>query len=423
MTVSVSTLATATCVADSRPSREATARPAEARRAFTALQLGLGWFPEHPGGLDRYYYELIAALREQGVECEGLVAGSDAAAAATMGRVRAFAGESARLPRRLLAVRAAVAQAVRRREVDLLVTHFALYAAGALGASGGVPTVVHFHGPWASEARAEGGSRLACHGKALLERAVYRRASLLICLSGAFAELLRRDYRIPPELIRVIPGGVDVERFKLPESRADARARLGWPGGRPIVLCVRRLVRRMGLDSLVDAAAVVRRQVPDALVLIAGRGPMSEPLRTRIAQLDLTDTVKLLGYLPDADLPLAYRAADMTVVPSTLLEGFGLVAAESLAAGTPALVTPVGGLPDVVRGLAPQWVLAGPEPAHLAEGLVAALTGRLGGAPPPDACAAYARENFDWSIIAARVRDVYAEALGMALPQTVNPTC
>jgi glycosyltransferase involved in cell wall biosynthesis len=129
----------------------------------------------------------------------------------------------------------------------------------------------------------------------------------------------------------------------------------------------------------------------------------------------MTESVKLLGYVPDADLPLAYRAADITIVPSTSLEGFGLVAAESLAAGTPAVVTPVGGLPEVVRGLAPQWVLAGTAATDLAEGIIGALTGRLGG-PGPDACAAYARANFDWPVIAARVRGVYAEALGTAVP-------
>ncbi|HEY2585899.1 MAG TPA: glycosyltransferase family 4 protein [Tepidisphaeraceae bacterium] len=421
MTVTATIAASA--IADSRPSREpAPARPPAGRRSLTVLQLGLGWFPEQPGGLDRYYYELLRALPNQGVNFRGLVVGSEAVAASTGGRVRAVAPKSATIFRRLRAVRSAVNETVRSGDVELLVSHFALYAAGALGAMGRLPNVVHFHGPWAAESRAEGGGRMACQGKAVLERAVYQRASRLICLSEAFAEILRRDYRIAPDRIRVVPGGVDVSRFDIAGSRPAARERLGWPAGRPIVLCVRRLVQRMGLTNLVEAAAAVRRQVPDALVLIAGRGPMSDRLRQQIAQLGLNDMVKLLGYVPDAELPLAYRAADLTIVPSTALEGFGLVAAESLAAGTPALVTPVGGLPEVVHGLAPQWVLEGSAPAQLGERMVAMLAGRLG-AVAPEACAAYVRRHFDWSIIAARVREVYAEVLGVAPCQTVNATC
>lgn len=414
MTATATTAGSAS--AASLASRPEPARVAgEKRRTISTLQLGLGWFPEHPGGLDRYYYELFRALFAEGVDCRGLVVGSDAAAAATSGRVRAVAPESASLAKRLLAIRAAVRESVRQNNIDLLVSHFALYASGAVGSLGRVRNVVHFHGPWAAESRAEGGGSLACRGKALVERAVYRRASRLICLSESFAQILRRDYRIPGDLIRVVPGGVDAARFDLADSRAEARARLEWPKDRPVVFSVRRLVHRMGLSNLIDAANEVRRRVPDAMFLIAGRGPMGDSLRQQIAALGLNQTVKLLGYVPDADLPRAYRAADMTIVPSTSLEGFGLVAVESLAAGTPALVTPVGGLPEVVRGLAPQCVLPGTAAPELADGIIAALTGRLGG-PGPDACAAYARANFDWPVIAARVRDVYAEALGAAVP-------
>jgi glycosyltransferase involved in cell wall biosynthesis len=98
------------------------------------------------------------------------------------------------------------------------------------------------------------------------------------------------------------------------------------------------------------------------------------------------------------------------VVPTATLEGFGLVTIESLAAGTPVLVTPVGGLPEVVSDLAPELVLPGTGPPALAEGLLAALSGRLP-LPSAKACQDYVRGRFDWPVIAARVRDVYLEAL------------
>ena len=392
--------------------RSAMARGSAGRRSISALQLGLGWFPEHPGGLDRYFFELLGALPAAGVQCRGWVAGSEAAAAATADRVQAFAPETAPLRRRLFAARSAVAHSVGRGGIDLFVSHFALYAAAAMSRARNLPAVVHFHGPWAGESRAEGSGAVACWAKARVEGAVYRRANRIICLSSPFEQILIRDYGIAPNRIRIIPGGVDVDRFAIPESRREARVRLAWPTDRPIVLCVRRLVRRMGLANLIDAAAILRRQVPEALLLIAGRGPIKEELQQQIAAGNLSDHVRLLGYVPDEQLPLAYRAADVTVVPSIALEGFGLVAAESLAAGTPALVTPVGGLPEVVNGLGPQWILPGPSGQQIAGRLGDILKGGVPNLSSVE-CAAHARARFSWPQIALRIRNVYEEAIGL----------
>jgi glycosyltransferase involved in cell wall biosynthesis len=156
----------------------------------------------------------------------------------------------------------------------------------------------------------------------------------------------------------------------------------------------------MGLEDLIDAMASVRRSVPDALLLIVGRGTLDTELRERVAAIGLQDHVRLLGALPDAQLPLIYRAADVSVVPTLSLEGFGLTTVESLAAGTPVLVTPVGGLPEAVRDLSEALVL----------GLTDALRGNLR-LPDAYACRRYVRERFDVPVIAAKVAQVYREAV------------
>jgi glycogen synthase len=145
-------------------------------------------------------------------------------------------------------------------------------------------------------------------------------------------------------------------------------------------------------------------------VLIAGRGPVGAELEGQIARLGLQEQVRLLGFVPDDDLPRAYRAADLTVVPSVSLEGFGLTVAESLAAGTPCLVTPVGGLPDAVAALSRDLILPSTGPRAIAEGLSAALDGTLP-LPGAAACLAFARRQYDWPVIAARTRLVYEQAL------------
>lgn len=409
-------------VAQPQPAFNCSAEPSTARsvqasqrsmpdaKKITALQLGLGWFPESPGGLERFYFELVKALPAVGVETFGGVVGTTMAANNTDGRICALASPGSSLPARLLSARAAVRELVRRHRPDLVVSHFALYTFPALGSLKGKPLVVHFQGPWAQESHAEGAGRLSCLGKRLLEQAVYRRANRLICLSSAFGDILAGSYGISRDRIRIVPGAIDVDRFDIAETRDNARQKLGWPTDRPIVFCVRRLVRRMGLENLIDAAALLRTQRPDALILIAGRGAMTEVLRSRIKDTGLQNSVRLLGFVPDSDLPSAYRAANLTIVPSVSLEGFGLVAAESLAAGTPAMVTPVGGLPDVVSGLGNQWVLPGTSASELSDGMAAFLNGRIQGCSPL-ACADYARRHFSWQVIAAQVRTVYEEAL------------
>jgi glycosyltransferase involved in cell wall biosynthesis len=92
------------------------------------------------------------------------------------------------------------------------------------------------------------------------------------------------------------------------------------------------------------------------------------------------------------------------------LEGFGLIVPESLAAGTPCFVTPVGGLPEAVSGLSRALVLPSTGAEAIADGLADAL---MGVTPLPSAreCVDFARRNYDWPVIAERVRLVYEEAL------------
>lgn len=382
---------------------------------LSTLQIGAGWFPENPGGLDRYYYELLRALPQVDVDCRGLVIGTGRAAAESGGRVRAFAGRGDGIVKRWFAARDATAQILAELGRRCLVSaHFSLYAHPGLGGlvSQDRRMVVHFHGPWATESQQEGGGCVVTWIKRRVECSVYRRAAAFITLSSAFRNLLCQQYGIDSARVQVIPGGVDVERFQTAADtpRALARQRFGLPMDRPIILSVRRLVSRMGLENLIDAMRRVREASPDALCVLAGRGRLRDALLARIERNELQNHVRLLGFVPDEQLPLVYRAADFTVMPSLSLEGFGLSAVESLAAGTPVLVTPVGGLPEVVRDLDPGLVMRGADAGALADSILEAIS-KPGALPASEACAAYARRRFHWPIIARQVRSVYETAL------------
>ncbi len=377
---------------------------------ITTLQLGMHWFPERPGGLDRVYYELSRAFPEAGVEFGGLVAGSERCNVETEGKIEGFAPADASMLQRCLKLRRKFAERVTKSKPDLIVSHFALYTLPILDKLGKLPFVVHFHGPWADEGAVEGNTGFRHQLKRWVEQRVYRRASHIIVLSDAFADVLKSRYDYPRQRIHVIPGGIDVQHFAVAATRNEARARLNWPQGRPTLVAVRRLVPRMGLENLISAIEIVRRDIPDIMVMIAGRGVLQAELTAQIEALGLADNVSLLGFVSDDDLPYAYRAADLSVVPTVALEGFGLIAAESLAAGTPCLVSPVGGLPEVVAGLSSNLVLASPAAEDIAQAITAALRGDLV-LPDAASCRAYAAAAFDWNIIAARIAEVYRLAI------------
>jgi glycosyltransferase involved in cell wall biosynthesis len=373
-----------------------------------SLQIGMHWFPERAGGLDRMFYGLSRALPDAGVGFAGLVAGSARAAAETGGLVRAFAPANAPLPRRLLAMRQAFRQSLAAHAPGLIVSHFPLHTLPVLGRLGAAQLVCHFHGPWADEGAVEGDIAPRRIVKRLIEDRVFARAAQVIVLSEAFAELFARRHDFDRERIHVVPGGIDAARFAAAGTVKAARDRLGWPRDRPILVAVRRLVPRMGLETLIDAIAIIKRRVPDVLLVIGGRGALHTALAARIAAGGLERHVRLVGFVPDHDLPAFYRAADLSVVPSSALEGFGLIAAESLAAGTPCLVTPVGGLPEVVRDLSMDLVMDGTGAAPIAAAVTAALLGRLA-LPNSAVCRNYAARRFDWRHVAAWTAAVYRQ--------------
>ncbi len=359
--------------------------------------LGVGWFPCSLGGLDRYYRSLL----EQFPRASGVVIGP---AQDAPGKVEAVAAPDAPLAARCIAYWRAARRAAG--DAELIDAHFALYAAGPLllpGRPRELPTVFHFHGPWAQESRAAGArSRAGFALRSRLERATLRRADAHVVLSSAFRRLLVEHYRIAPWNVQVCPPGVDLERFS-PGDRGRARTAFGVEQAPFVAVCVRRLVPRMGIDVLLDAWERLAAQLPGARLLIAGDGPLREQLAERVAGPAFAGSVSVLGRIEDSRLLELYRCADVAVVPSVSFEGFGLVVLEAAACGTPSVVADVGGLPEVAGGLDRSLVVASCDPAALAGRLREAAAGAV---PAREQTRAFA-ERFDWRGVAERHRGLY----------------
>jgi glycogen synthase len=373
------------------------------------FEIGMHWFPEGGGGADRYFYGLVSELTHHDCALKAFVFGEGKSDPGS--HVRFLGKRNQSLRERLLKLRKGVKEELARESRPALIaSHFSLYVFPLLDFFWRHPHVVHFHGPWADESAAEGESSRAVYFKQTIERVTYATARRFIVLSKAFRDVLVTRYRIREDRIDIVPGGVQADAFKTGLSRAEARERLGWPKDRIILLTVRRLARRMGLENFIEAIGQLREKEPAILAVLAGTGPLAGELAALVERKNLQEHVRLVGFVPDADLPVAYRAADASVVPSIALEGFGLIVLESLAAGTPAIVTPVGGLPEAVSALSKDLILDGSSPAQLADGLAARLAA-LERLPSESACQAYAKDNFDWPVIANKVIRVYERCL------------
>ena len=373
--------------------------------AANILCVGIGWFPKTPGGLDRYVYELTHQLAASHDRVELCGVGLPETQSNYSLKLTNLAEPDIRLWERLWLIRSNFMQR-KSAKPDAINLHFALYSFPLLQVlPKGVPVTFSFHGPWALESQQEGSGKLSVFLKHWVEDRVYHRCDRFIVLSKAFGDILHQEYQVPWSKIHVIPGGVDLSRFQFDRSRPEARSQLNWPQNRPILFTARRLVRRVGLDKLLMAVAAIKPEIPDIWLAIAGKGPLQADLQQQATDLGLNDNVKFLGFLPDDQLPIAYQAADLSVMPSQSLEGFGLAVLESLACGTPALCTPVGGMPEILEPFSPNLITASTEATAIAERLEQLLLKQVP-MPSREACQEYAAMNFDWQNIAQKVRKV-----------------
>lgn len=324
----------------------------------------------------------------------------------------------------------AATRALEESDADVLHLHQPLSGYGALRAPAArrIPSLYTFLSPAPLEYRSrQGMTRHHRSGWAgslgiallwLIERACLTRATRVHVLSDFSGAQLRRLYRIPAGRIVKIPGGVDTERFQPAPDRAAVRKALGLPEGAPVLFTVRNLEARMGLDALIRAIALLRPRVPDVRLLIGGEGSRRGELEALIASLGLGGHVRLLGFVPERELPLYYQAADAFVLPTRELEGFGLVAVEALACGTPALGTPVGAIPEVLGGLGADLLFDGTGPEAIARGIAGHLERTWADAERAAAlrrrCWTYAVTRFAWDPIVKQLEQELLRLAGRA---------
>lgn len=173
---------------------------------------------------------------------------------------------------------------------------------------------------------------------------------------------LAQQKGVTERAVEIIPPGVDWQRFQVAET-ADALKQARGLANYKVILFVGRLARRKGVKEFIEHSLVdIVKQVPEVCFVIAGDNPtesltqhddVAGEIRQAIARHNLSDHVRWLGAVGDAELVQLYALCDVLVLPvldlDSDVEGFGMVALEAAAAGKPVIATRCGGIPDAVE--------------------------------------------------------------------------
>ncbi len=277
------------------------------------------------------------------------------------------------------------------------------------------------HRPWKVEQLGN-----AYRASTWIEKTAYQNADGVVAVSASMKEDVQELYGVPPERVRVIPNGIDVDEYK-PTPDPAVLARYGIDPDKPFILFVGRITRQKGIIHLVNALPHLRPGVQ--AVLCAGAPDTEEIGREMTEVVDrarhatANEIIWVAKILPKPEIIALYSQAALFVCPS-VYEPFGIINLEAMACGTPVVASAVGGIKEVVvpgeTGLLVPFEPRGPtdfepkDPDRFARDLAAAINGLLNDPPRLQAMGAKSRERverqFSWASVAQRTCEFY-EAL------------
>jgi phosphatidylinositol alpha-1,6-mannosyltransferase len=243
-----------------------------------------------------------------------------------------------------------------------------------------------------------------------LAKRVLRGADFAISNSRNTERILKEEWHLPDQRIRLMHPGVDIKRF-VPAARSHTtRDRLGWDD-RQVLLTVGRLQKRKGHDQMISALPVIRRTIPDILYAIVGDGDERRFLENLVAQEGLEKHVQFLGELDDEGLVHCYQQCDLFALPNRQvgrdIEGFGMVLLEAQACGKPVVAGNSGGTAETMRIPETGLVVNCDGPQALAALVVELLGDRRRLAQMSTAARQWVVEHFDWAALSRQAEQIF----------------
>jgi glycosyltransferase involved in cell wall biosynthesis len=341
-------------------------------------------------------------------------------------RITAVGGEiltmpvDSKNPATILANARRMAGLVRTRGVALLHARSRAPAWSALIAARrtGVPFVTTYHGIYGQKTPLKG-----------WYNGVMARGDIVIANSHYTAEIVRSRHKVADEKLRVIPRCADLDRVS-PDAVAPARIKAirgawGVATDARLVVLAARMTRWKGQLVAIEAASQVLRrpEYDDVIFVLAGddqgRAAYRSELESRISELGLGGRIIIPGH--SADMPAAFAAAALALVPSIEAEAFGRISVEAQAMGCPVIVSDSGALPETIvtpkdassLGLVTGWTFRTGDAGELAARIASALSLPVGqGAAMAASAQRHVAAHFSKTGLQRATLSVYDELLG-----------
>jgi glycosyltransferase involved in cell wall biosynthesis len=198
-----------------------------------------------------------------------------------------------------------------------------------------------------------------------LDRATQHLVDRHVCVSASVARFAQEQAGLRPERLVVIPNGVDLRRFA--GVRPADLSTLGIYPRRPLAMFIGRLDRQKGVSWLLDSAPDWLGQLPEAELLVVGRGPMVGHLGAQCRRLGISGRVHFAPWR--SDIPAVLAASTLLLLPSEW-EGMPNVVAEAMASGLPVVAADVEGVRELLGPDAPQQIVPYGDSAALSAAVV-----------------------------------------------------
>jgi glycosyltransferase involved in cell wall biosynthesis len=354
-------------------------------------------------GASVHVQEMLRAFLRRGDRVTLMSPRLEGAPPADLGAVEVVAlppapkGDPATRARALLAANEAVAEVLGRLAPDLVYERHALFAHAAMewARGQGVPSILEVNAPLVDEQTAHRSLSLPDMAEASVRRAM-RAAGLVAAVSAPIA---KHAQAMGAETTLVVPNAVDPLRFPETQPRPGRPFTVGFLGS---------MKPWHGLPVLVEAFALLRREVTEARLLIVGDGPERASVEARAAALGLSDAMEITGLLPAAEVPAALSRMDVGTAPYGDSPSFyfsPLKLYEYFAAGLPVVASDTGHLAEIVAEGRTGHLVPPDDPAALAHVLA-------GLARAPDEAREMGRAGRAW-VLANHTWDAMAERVIM----------
>ena len=240
-------------------------------------------------------------------------------------------------------------------------------------------------------------------------------ASEVIVNSNYMKNELQRLFGLPYEKINVVPNGVNLNLFNGVERDYTFRRRFAMDNEK-IILFMGRLVYEKGVQHLISAMPKILNGYHDSKLVICGKGGMLDELQAQVNAMGISNKVYFAGYMNGKDVQKMYKAADISVFPSTY-EPFGIVALEAMLSENPVVVSDIGGLNEIVQHRENGMKAYCGNPNSIADSILELLYDHKLCADITKKAKNKVRNEYNWSKIAQDTHFTYQKAICQSMAE------